>query len=117
MLAVLPAGTAADVEPGLSAAWTGAAVARPPTVGAAALLAGMQQAADRLWPLVIDCTDRDQAGALISALAVLAARTDMAVAVVTHGVDPCQVRAVFPQLSRRRWWRFWATRPVTAHSA
>jgi hypothetical protein len=80
---------------------------------------------DHRWPLVIDCTDRDQAGALISALisalAVLTARTDLAVVaavgVVTHGDAPCQLRAVVLQLSRRRWWRLWTQRRTTARTS
>jgi len=117
VLAVVPAASAAATEPGLSVAWPGPAVVLPATVGAAALLGGMQDAADQRAPLVIDCTDRDQAGALLAALAVLSGRTGLALVVTTHGARPCQVRAVAPGLTRRRWWRFWTTRPVTGHAA
>ena len=115
MLAVVPA--AAATEPGLSAAWTGLVVVLPATCTAAALLGGLQAAADQRAPLVIDCTDRDQAGALLAALAVLSGRTGIALVVTTHSARPCQVRAVAPGLTRRRWWRFWTTRPVTGHAA
>jgi hypothetical protein len=91
VLAVLPADTAAQVEPGLGRDWTGTDVRRTPAATAAALLDALHLAADHMWPLVIDCTDRDQAGALISALAILTARTDLAVAVrcpVVRGPRP-----------------------------
>lgn len=111
MLAVLPASSAAAVDPGLSLGWTGidlriSAAATEPAVAQA-----LQKAAVHRCPLVIDCPDRDTASALIGVLARLATTGGLAVGVVVHPADGgCQLRAVLPRLTGRRWWRFWALR-------
>jgi hypothetical protein len=115
MLAVLPAARAAAVEPGLSPAWTGLHLLISADTSQAALADALHEAAAHRCPLVIDCPDRNTAAAVLGVLARLAAAADLAVAVAVHPApDGCQLRAVLPQLSERRWWPFWATRTARA---
>ncbi|WNV75265.1 hypothetical protein [Geodermatophilus sp. DSM 44513] len=111
MLAVLPASSAATVDPGLSPDWTGSGLRMSAAATEAALAQALQTAAGHRCPLVIDCPDRDAAAVLIGVLAQLATAGGLAVGVVVHtGPHGCQLRAVLPRLSDRRWWPFWAIR-------
>jgi hypothetical protein len=113
MLAVLSAARAAAAEPGLSRDWTGINLRISEDAGQAALADALQVAAGHRCPLVLDCPERHTAAALIRVLALLSGTDGLTVAVAV-AVRPagggCRLRAVRPQLSTRRWWRFWATR-------
>lgn len=111
MLAVLPPSQAAVLDPGLSPDWTATELRISAAVTEAALTEALQRAADHRCPLVLDCPDRDTAAVLIGVLARLAAASGVAVGVAVHPMpDGCQLRAVLPTLSGRRWWRFWTIR-------
>lgn len=111
MLAVLPPSRAAVLEPGLSPDWTGTELRISAAVTEAALAEALQSASGHRCPLVLDCPDRDTAAVLIGVLARLTTASGIAVGVAVHPMpDGCQLRAVLPTLSGRRWWRFWTIR-------